>query len=358
MGLHETPDLQKMKHRKLVLHFDVRNTILVADTVTNVNVEQALNSFLTSVTWGQVEDNQWQWCCDEPVLSQPKPGAITYYKYLEQRYVKKPSDRALLRQITGDFTQEEFGARFYPYFKKHLEDIRWTFGPSTKPMTMEGSDGSPYHYIIPAFFKLLYHLTETGRDFCVIIRTYGLDAPNVLKCTAQTLAGEHPMFPSRLDMPFNGEPGRVFRTRGGTVAFENYSQTNQKLERQIFKDEMDIYSMLNQLKGVCAYVDDFVFWQDSDFHHTAGKPLWIDPSDPTVHHIFFDDNIRTSEPDSIVDVRLIEEGKARSLSLEESGIFENSCLVQADLMESTSDVDYFVKKVEICEENYSKIVDV
>ncbi len=39
--------------RKLVLHFDIRNTVLVADSYSNVHVEQALNSFLTGVTWGR-----------------------------------------------------------------------------------------------------------------------------------------------------------------------------------------------------------------------------------------------------------------------------------------------------------------
>ena len=43
----------KPKNCKLILHFDVRNTILVADSVTDDNIEEALNSYFTGVTWGK-----------------------------------------------------------------------------------------------------------------------------------------------------------------------------------------------------------------------------------------------------------------------------------------------------------------
>lgn len=50
--------------RQLVLHFDVRNTILVADSVSNVDVTECLNSYLTSVAWGVVDDNGVWSCID------------------------------------------------------------------------------------------------------------------------------------------------------------------------------------------------------------------------------------------------------------------------------------------------------
>lgn len=345
--------------RKLVLHFDVRNTVLVADSVTNVNVEQALNSFLTSVTWGKEVNNRWQWFSDEPSLTQPQPGLITYYKHLEKRLVSKPSDRALLRQVTGDLTQEPIGERFLPYFKEHLKSLRWPEDKevTSKTLVMEGSDGRPYHYILPAFFQLIHHLHKEGRKFCVIIRTYGLDAPNVLACTDLTLKGNHPQFPEKLPIHVQPEPGKVFRTKSGKICFESYSEDSTgKLQRETFTGEEEIYSMLSNQTGVSAFVDDFIYWQDSDYHHTAGKPVWIDPKDTNVHHIIFDDNIRTTEADSIVDLRLLDQemGTGRSLNLEETVDFENLCLVQADLLESICNVDYFVDKVKLCEENYSK----
>ena len=64
------------RHRRLILHFDLRNTILVADSVTNVTVEHALNSFLTSATWGRETDNIWDWYTDKPSIVPPAPGLV------------------------------------------------------------------------------------------------------------------------------------------------------------------------------------------------------------------------------------------------------------------------------------------
>lgn len=41
-------------------------------------------------------------------------------------------------------------------------------------------------------------------------------------------------------------------------------------------------------------------WSRNRFSSRGGKPLWIDPHDPSVHHIFIDDNIRLDDADTIV----------------------------------------------------------
>ena len=46
-----------------------RNTILVADSVTNIGVEEALNSYLTGVTWGHLDSQKrWVWDSDIPTI--------------------------------------------------------------------------------------------------------------------------------------------------------------------------------------------------------------------------------------------------------------------------------------------------
>ena len=96
--------------KRLVLHFDVRNTVLVHDSVTNIDVEQSLNSFLTGVVWGtETDSGAWEWRSSHPSLQPPSSDCITYYKYMEKQLVKKPSDRAMLRRVTGDFTHENIG---------------------------------------------------------------------------------------------------------------------------------------------------------------------------------------------------------------------------------------------------------
>jgi len=398
--------------RKLVLHFDIRNTILVADSVTQVNIEQALNTFLTGVTWG-TDDKEWRWCSNQPSLTPPlnhPEGAMTYYKRLEKVLVRTPSDRALLRQATGDFTSMPIGAKFRPYFDKHLKLLEWIYldpqgdlsgsnldrpesilskTSSDSMLTISGSDGRLYHYILPSFIHMIYALQAAGRDFSIILRTFGMDASNVLAATQRCIDGHHPGYRHPLPIKVHDIPGHIHRSSDGRISLD-VAQDNSR-NRETFNSVIDqaealsipgikdsrtsklstdpmtssysterqIYEHLSQTKGISGYVDDFRYWQDDDYNHKSGKPLWIDLSDNRVHHILFDDNIRVKDVDSIVDVRVFD-GSAptslcQSLALDKIVKFENVCMVQADLLESTGNMDYFLDKIKMCETKYDTI---
>lgn len=178
---------------KLVLHVDLRNTILVADSVTSTTVEQGLNSYMTCVAWGKLNENsEWRWINDKLSLESPKPGLISYYSYLESKLVRNARNRAELRQATGDFTLTPLGSQFYDIYEKHRKLLEWKH-ENVKYLTLDSS----YHYALPSFLNCLYKLQEDKRDFSVIIRTYGLDARNMLKALYSTTQGNHPNFKSK-----------------------------------------------------------------------------------------------------------------------------------------------------------------
>ena len=381
------------RRRRLVLHVDVRNTILVSDSATGDDVEQALNSFLTSVTWGREEPRGWVWYSDRPSLHAPCPGVITYYKSRERELVRSPTDRVRLRCITGDFTGQPIGRRFRKHFETHLRLLEWKFTQSPdvivncgcdvigtklssahdvsattkstaisidRKLTIVSGEGRLYHYLLPSFIKMLYDLQADDRRFSVILRTYGVDAPRVLDSIAHIATGNHPLFPQKLHIDVNGKPGRIHRNIDGTIHCELPQTADGVDVPVVLETDADIYRFMSDVEGICGFVDDFKFWQEHSYAHRDGKPLWIDLADPDVHHIFFDDNIRVADSDSIVDVRFIEGGcsscsrtVARSLSIDEIALLENVCVVQADLLESMSCVDYFINKVKQCEVNYS-----
>ena len=373
------------RKRKLVLHFDIRNTVLVADSVTNVTVEQALNSFLTGVTWGNDHDGEWVWHSMEPSLVPPRPDSITFYKYLERTLVRTPMDRTELRIATGDFVHRPLGEEFLPYFENHLELLKWNY-PYTQArdecLTMRGKDGQRYHYILPSLYNLIQSLVQRNRDFAIVIRTYGLDCANVLKSLSYGLKGNHPGFRSPVNLRVDVTPGSIIRSGNDCVCLETYSSPKEsdckmanvfackssekaKLTGSVpsqvvhkLHHERDMYRFISNLHGIAGFVDDFPYWQSNSYSYSAGKPFWIDGSDVGVHHIFFDDNFRAYEEDSIVDVRKFEESKqtARRLTKQEIAEFEDVCLVQADLLQSVEDHDYFINKVQVCENNYSKFL--
>ncbi|GFN97435.1 hypothetical protein PoB_002394100 [Plakobranchus ocellatus] len=356
------------RKRKLIIHLDIRNTILVADSITNVSVEEALNSFLTSVTWGSEENSQWTWFSNIPSLKSPQPGLKTYYKYLEAKLVKNPQDRVNLRLQTGDFAHTSLGRIFQKDFKIHLARLAWQFDTCTsrdKVLTMSGRDGTPYHYILPGVYKLLHHLTAMRRDFAVVIRTYGRDGPNVMSSLNYGLLGNHPAFKTPLRLKVHKTPGIIKRKGSNSFELQTYKARdgtgsgNCSEIHQLLTHERDMYRMMCATQGISGYVDDFYHWQGNGYIHTAGKPLWLDTSDTRHHHIFFDDNFRADDEDSIVDVRVFNKDnghEARSLGLSEVALLENACLVQADLLESIADEDYFLRMVRECEQKYTHLL--
>lgn len=238
------------RRKKLVLHVDLRNTILVADSVTNVAVEQALNSFLTGATWGEETDGAWRWHTDQPSVSAPAAGKITYYKFLERQLVRTPSERTALRLATGDFTSTPIGTIFRPHFQRHLHSLKWNY-PGDKagdhqPLTMSGSDGQLYHYILEGLYRLLHHLVEARRDFALIIRTYGLDAPNALSSLAHGIKGHHPGFPRALPLPVNKTTGSIQRPKKDVVVLEAYRPDSATELLVKLTHERDTYRFLSR----------------------------------------------------------------------------------------------------------------
>ena len=312
--------------------------------------------------WGREVDGSWEWHSNIPSLKAPGPGLVTYYKYLERKLVKNAEDRANLRLRTGDFTRTEIGQIFRKHFEIHLARLSWQHDWLTsrdKVLTMDGQDGKPYHYILPSVYKLIHHLSNSKRDFSIIIRTYGRDGNNVLSSLRCGLRGHHPSFSSPQYIPVNKIPGTITRYKDSFQLNTFKPKREQEIDESLAR-ERDMYRLMCSSQGISGFVDDFHAWQGNDYNHKYGKPMWIDIDDNSHHHIFFDDNFRADEEDSILDVRMFPRDNpamAESLSYAQLSDLEEVFLVQADLLESIADEDYFIKTVQKCEENYAQILN-
>lgn len=51
--------------RKLILHFDARNTLFLSDKSYRFTIEEALNSYISGIVWGKQNGNEFL-----PVISQ------------------------------------------------------------------------------------------------------------------------------------------------------------------------------------------------------------------------------------------------------------------------------------------------
>lgn len=382
------------KQRKLILHFDNRNTLQVANNVSATTIEQGVNNFLTGVLWGYEEDDgQWKWISEKPSLQKPADCShcITYFKYLEGKKVKEASDRGILRKLTGDFINNE-GACFRHFYDDLIESLRYYPSGSTdradedrilknesipsdnsqRPRRLStlhtqevpvngfrSVSGTLYHYILPAFFRLIKYLQETNRDFVIYLRTMGDDSANFLANARRVvLLNEHPSFKFDQLLDVDTTPGRIERSNNRICLKMKFPDDN---EIENLDDEFQIHEKLENGQGIHAIKDDFNAWCSTNYHYTTSKPIWFDPDDPhpRSHHILFDDNFRVIDPyDSIVDIRIMNRDKNQCYScpFEFYPKLENIFAVQADLYRILADKDYYVNAVQQCEQNLDKLL--
>ncbi|XP_062829834.1 uncharacterized protein LOC103281301 [Anolis carolinensis] len=325
------------KKRKLILHIDLNNTVLVSDAVTGQDPRAALNCYLTTVTWGKVgPSGKWQWLSESPSLLSPCPDAVSFYS----QYGRNTK-----------FTDTTKGQRFRDLQQHHLKLLEWQ-GPAHPLLSIQGEQGKHYHLVLPSFFCLLESLHREGRHFAVIFRTFGTDLPRVLRAVNCALEGQHPLFPSlqEISLPVDLSPGMIRCNKRKVVL-------THRTERLSTEDGgRKMYAYFSSREGLCGFQDHFDWWAKNQFSSQGGKPLLIDPHDANVHHIFIDDNIRLDDSDTIVHQQVFSRKESCNLQTVPTSELYNVCLVQTDLLEAIANKNYFCRCIRRCEENYENYV--
>uniref|UniRef100_A0A8C3K548 Uncharacterized protein n=1 Tax=Calidris pygmaea TaxID=425635 RepID=A0A8C3K548_9CHAR len=321
--------------RRLVLHVDLNNTVVAADAVSGQGPRAALNTFLSTVTWGRDgAAGEWQWASDRPSLRPPCPGVLSYYS----RHGRDPA-----------FTEAGPGRCFGNLHARHLRLLEWPGRPHDV-FSVQGEPSKSYHLILPSFFRLLDALHREGRDFAVVFRTFGTDLPRALQAVGCALAGQHPQFPAlrEVALPVDLTPGQIRCSKREVVLTRGAERLASR------EDGRKLYDYFSSLEGVGGFQDHFDWWARNQFSSQGGKPLWIDPHDPDIHHIFIDDNIRLDDADTIVHPLVFSERGSSSPRRVPTSELYDVCLVQTDLLEAIADEDYFLRCVRRCEENYDR----
>jgi hypothetical protein len=229
--------------------------------------------------------------------------------------------------------------------------------------------------IFPSFWRALRELSLQGREFSVVLRTFGTDVEDVRAAINDFAAGQHPLSyagADELQLPAS----RVWRGRyrpGGTYAIERSRETLElgraaastsapatRSRKVVLVDEQAVVDQLELRsvpRGVAAVTDDYAWWRDHGYHPSAGKPLWLERSAARpegvspCHHIFFDDNIHCSAVDSIVAVRMRSErgGQFQPLGGAETLAHVGTHLVRVQTADAILDDEYFLKRIAECE---------
>lgn len=360
------------KQNKLVLHFDVNETIMIGDEAGGDTFTDSLNKIIGKsalVKRKQVggsdttfsEWKHWRWhdgsVLDPNASETPelvfdwnrKPGLESYHN---MKYTHKEFNAKI-------FTHKGQPGFVYNNLMTKLQSVM-TIPKSIRPiderLTLDGSN----YFILPSFFETLAQIDRQKRDVVVVIRTFGSDGFRVANAINAWVEGKHPLFKGRTFSSF-----RVDLKRNMFVG--RYDKTDKSFkvryfegddDKNVFDEKEVVMKLLSGSMGKVQIIqDDYHWWNENHYIPGAGKPLWLSLDRPHTHHIFFDDHINNDADDSIVCVRYREHSKQNFMSLSGEKIRQQhgTFIVRVPTVQAVLDRSFFLKKIGECEANFKKM---
>jgi len=339
--------------RKLILHFDVNETIMLGDRANGDTLEESLNKIVCKSAYvlgseGSMDaglPTKWyDGSCIEGNMRPPPlvtgcdvPGAVAYYRAGRVSDVHRK-----------EFTEKGMPGEAYRHEYNAMEAaLRWPRGRRDAPPDRRLCCDGKHFVLIPAFFHTISTLAQEGRSFGVVIRTFGFDAEAVVRAINAFAEG----------MYLSTEPAvRAVHVGEGATWHGSYAANGEFRLRQGRYDlcEAEAVKVLEARERRISCVvctDDHAWWSKHGCEPSAGKPVWITRDDRACHHIFFDDGISVTGGESSVAVRVRESGghAFRTLSgaeaLREHGVH----LVRTPTMEPILNHAWFLEEIAKCE---------
>ena len=196
---------------RLVLHFDVNETIMVGDPAGGVSFEQCLNIIVaksaavraatttddgadesdgSTAASGSGRWSEWVWHDGSPLdpeLRSATAAAPELLPVWELPTGCSSCYRSMPRDISRVFTEPSSPGAIYRPVYEQLE-LALRCPPEVAADSRLCHDGV-HHFLLPAFFETLTALRELGRPLSIVIRTFGTDAPAVADAVAAYAEG-------------------------------------------------------------------------------------------------------------------------------------------------------------------------
>lgn len=328
---------------KLILHFDINKTIIIADKAANKDEYDVINEILCQHTFGSVqefeEDGQkkYKWIPESktPSIEKEKEGTISYSEFLDEYALPYPKDPTLSPReklkIHSEINRKSGLEKVYFTEKgKPGNQYRPYFEEMVKKVALE--DGK-FEYLLPCFLELILYLEKSKFDYEIVFRTFGSDFQEFKLAFNDFCNGKDPKYKNIF---FNGENGttdlRIHEVdtlyRNGDSIEDCYLilKTEKKIEKvdKSFKkkDIQDFYPNEKVLQGHEIYeyiingkgslfIQDYYFWWNINIRAPKSGKLFIIDNSSEILQIFFDDNvlIHNSMDNGIIDQRDFHSGE-------------------------------------------------
>jgi len=338
--------IQRRKNQKrLVLHFDINETILIGDDAGGDTVEECLNKIIAKVAFVQLPKRNDKsvetkdivpicWWDGTPIIAEGEqrcemiPPLYTGWEWPKDTC---PYYRTAYKKRAKYFTMPtehgEIYRPLYDHLKERILNYTLKFSKSRQSETYHESS-HPFNRMIPSFFHTLVKLKEEGRDYTLVLRTFGSDLEDIALALSDFANGKHPLFPNFREPKLVLTANNLFKGRWRENNMSEKSATDEHLSvsnrtssvfdllpwnshstKAIASGDDEVLHIIER-SSVIGVQDDYNHWDENDNAPWAGKPVWIhNDAIPTLqHHIFFDDNIHNDTNDSIVAVRAVMNG--------------------------------------------------
>jgi len=382
----------------LVLHFDMNQTVLMLDSAIGADLGAMLNQTIANAAWGRVADGKdgaeptWTLVSFEPELTSPEEGLKTFAQYAslvtplkgltsdEIKATKKRRRRMM--QTFADAGQP--GARFSANKDALVKALQLDAGLDAAQCEAAGLVPGGVHQLLPSFLHLIRALKMAGTSFSLSFRTFGGDSAGVIKEYNALCEGRHPLFGS--DAPkvvldgSDGLPDMRIKMEGGAGLGTWIREGDDQLMLVLgthdqppkdapssrgFYDGKEGVRILDGAKAIAHVAsvlhkpgsgaalglrDYYPAWEAKACTADGGKPLYLEPDNPDLLQIFFDDHILPSDA-HIVDVRRAHLPTAPPLPI--AATF-NTHLVRAEPFKSILDQGFFTAAIERSELRWRK----
>jgi hypothetical protein len=86
--LSEKHLLEEERARRLILHFEVTQVLIMSDLENGLTTDQVLNEILAEMAWGVLDTETGEWVLEseQPSLDAPDDAMISYTQYIKEKF--------------------------------------------------------------------------------------------------------------------------------------------------------------------------------------------------------------------------------------------------------------------------------
>lgn len=196
----------KRKNR-LVLHFDVNETIMIGDEAGGDTYTDSLNKIVAKCALVQKKPifqsdsfswDHWRWYDGTKIDVNAKVAPQLSFDW--DRKADVENFHAMVYETNcKEFNSKVFtcdgqpGRVYRDELKKLNDKMKLPPRDVDERLTLNGKN----YFVLPTFFHTLAQLEKQKRDFIVVVRTFGRDGSRVAKAINAWAEGRHPLFENK-----------------------------------------------------------------------------------------------------------------------------------------------------------------